>query len=66
MVVVKVSFWALVIFGLMAVFGGTGEGKDGTRTPNLDSQDILRERFARGEFDADEYDDRHKTLLTRE
>ena len=66
MIVVMLAFWALVIFGLMAAFGRTGEDKQQTRTPDLDPQDILRERFARGEIDAEEYHARQATLRTHE
>ncbi len=66
MIVVMVAFWALVIFGLMATFGSPGEGKQQTRTPDMDPQDILRKRFARGEIGADEYDVRRETLRTHE
>ena len=65
MILVMLTFWGLVIFGLVAVFGGTGEGKEKTRTPDLDPQHILRERFARGEIDADEYHTRHDLLKER-
>lgn len=61
MTVMMVAFWAVVIFGLIAVLGRTGER---SRTPQLDPQNILRERFARGEIDADEYHARQETLRT--
>ena len=61
MTVMMVAFWALVIFALIAAFGRTGEKP---RTPQLDPQNILRERFARGEIDADEYHARQEILRT--
>lgn len=66
MAVIMVAFWALVIFAFMAAFGHTGEGKQQTPTPNLDPQAMLRERFARGEIDADEFDVRKKALRAHE
>ena len=66
MIVVMLAFWALVIFGLMAAFGRPGEGKQQTRAPGPDPQDILRERFARGEIEADEFHARQKALRTHE
>lgn len=66
MVVVMVSFWALVIFGLMAAFGRSGEDQLQARGHSSDPQDVLRERFARGEIDADEYHARQKILRTHQ
>ncbi len=42
MIVLMVAFWGLVIFGLVAVFGRTGDGKAETRTPVQDPQETLR------------------------
>ncbi|MGW1159640.1 SHOCT domain-containing protein [Streptomyces sp. NPDC002513] len=77
MVVIMVSFWALLIAGLLALVlhshrthpgqrpdavpsasGGSGWG--GSRQ----AEDLLAERFARGEIDEDEY--RRRLTVLRE
>jgi putative membrane protein len=58
-----VGFWALVVFGIVALFRGTRDG--GTQSmPSRESeaQHILDERFARGEIDAEEYRRRLEVL----
>jgi putative membrane protein len=58
-----VAFWALVIAGIVAAvryFGAAPDHADRPvpRTP----QDVLAERYARGEIEEDEYQRRLKTL----
>jgi putative membrane protein len=58
-----VAFWALVIAGIVAAvryFGAVPDRADWPvpRTP----QDVLAERYARGEIEEDEYQRRLKTL----
>lgn len=63
MSVVTVAFWALVVFGIVALFRGTRDS--GSRSPRRDedsAQHILDERFARGEIDAEEYHRRQQVL----
>ena len=63
MSVVTVAFWALVVFGIVALFRGTRDS--GSRPPRRDeasAQHILDERFARGEIDAEEYHRRQQVL----
>jgi putative membrane protein len=63
MTLTTVGFWALVVFGIVALFRGARDS--GTRTdrrPEQDAQHILDERFARGEIDADEYRARRDAL----
>lgn len=64
-----VAFWGLVIVAVVAVFrgmsrsrdqGGPGHGGDAHQDPNQ----ILDERFARGEIDAEEYRARQEVLRT--
>lgn len=62
MSVAMVVFWALVVYALIAAFGRKGEGEPRVESPNQEPLDILRERFARGEIDADEYHARQETL----
>ena len=60
MTLVMVAFWALVIFGIVAIF--RSGGKDRPSTPQRHPQEILDERFARGEIDAEEYHSRSGVL----
>jgi putative membrane protein len=46
-------FWALVVWGAIALFRGSPWG--GPRVPPPDPVQILKARLARGEIDTDEY-----------
>lgn len=63
MTLVMLGFWALVIFAVVAIFRGVGKssGPD-ERTSRRDPLQILQERFARGEIDAEEYEARAQVL----
>lgn len=61
MTVSMVLFWALIIAAMVALVryvGRTGRVERGT----VSAEDLLRERFARGEIDEDEYRRRLQTL----
>lgn len=62
-----ILFWALVI-GLIVLlvrsFGGASGGRSGPRE-QADALDILRERYARGEIDREEYEERKSVLERR-
>ena len=62
MTVMMLAFWALVIFAVVAIFRGIGKNDEGERPARHDAFDILQERFARGEIDAEEYDARAQVL----
>lgn len=58
-------FWAFIIVGvvfsikwLAHSFSGTGDGKPGRSRP----LDILKERYARGEINKDEFEERKRIL----
>ena len=55
MILAMVVFWALVVFGVVAIFRGTRDSGTGTGAARRDPMEILEERFARGEIDVDEY-----------
>jgi putative membrane protein len=64
MTVVMLAFWSLVILASMAVYRSfrdddrrRPEGRDG-------AEQVLRDRFARGEIDAEEYARRHEVLAS--
>jgi putative membrane protein len=63
MAVLMLAFWALVVFAVIAIFRGTGRARGSEeRTAGRDALDILGERFARGEIDAEEYQARARIL----
>ncbi|TQJ49290.1 SHOCT domain-containing protein [Phycicoccus sp. SLBN-51] len=74
MTLTTVGFWALVVFGIVALFRGgrgtnpgtgQGAGQGWNRGAQEDeAQHILDERFARGDIDAEEYRRRRQVLHT--
>lgn len=56
-----VAFWALVVFGVVALFRGAGSRTVGEHR-DREARQILDERFARGEIDAEEYRTRQDLL----
>ena len=63
MTLTMLAFWSLVVFGVVAIFRGDREARSDQATPReRDPQQILDERFARGEIDADEYHARQGVL----
>ena len=66
MTLMMLAFWALVIFAVVAIFRGIGTSSDPETPPSRhDAMDILQERFARGEIDAEEYDARAQVLRSQ-
>jgi putative membrane protein len=62
-----VAFWGLVIFAVVAIFRSTSRSGDQSRPgrtegTHQDPSQILDERFARGEIDAEEYRARQEVL----
>ncbi len=53
-----VAFWGLLIWGIVALFRRSGDG----RPERPDPERILAERFAAGEIDEEEYRRRLDTL----
>lgn len=65
MMFMSLLFLALIAVGVVLVVrsfsrGGQGPPRDGSR-----ALDILDERFARGEIDQQEYEERRRTLTSR-
>jgi putative membrane protein len=62
MTIMMLGFWALVIWAVTALVRGTG----GTGTARArEAEEILAERFARGEIDENEFHDRRELLRSR-
>jgi putative membrane protein len=55
-----VAFWGLIVWAVVALFRGWGGTRPRQERP--DPERILAERFARGEIDEDEYQQRLTTL----
>ena len=65
MTVSMVIFWGLVIWAIVTVIRSNTETRDRAAPRSLTPEDILRDRFARGEIDAEEYHARLDTLRGR-
>jgi putative membrane protein len=57
MLVINVLFWGLIIFGVVALVRYLASG-DRAAGPRLTPEQLLAERFARGEIDEEEYHQR--------
>jgi uncharacterized membrane protein len=57
-----VALWALVTFGIIAVFHRATESRGQDHQGTADVDRILDEEFARGRIDAEEYRARHDVL----
>ena len=63
MSITALAFWALVVFAVIALFRGARSDAAPTgRVEERDADQILDQRFARGEIDADEYHARQRVL----
>jgi putative membrane protein len=64
--VTMILFWALVIAGIIALVRYLGGPRGTTRSTSANGQagpeELLAERFARGEIDQDEYQRRRELL----
>lgn len=60
--IVLALFWVLLILAALAVISGLF-GSQRTACQRPDALEILKQRYARGEIDQDEYEDRRKRLL---
>ena len=59
-------FWSLVVFAIVAIFRRDGNAQPSDQRPaERNPLQILDERFARGEIDADEYHARQEVLRDR-
>ena len=55
-------FWGLIVLGLIALIKFVS-GQLGDFNGKNNALEILKERYAKGEIDKKEYDERKKTLL---
>jgi putative membrane protein len=60
MMLAMVAFWTLVVLAVVALFRESRSPRDAV--PGRSAFDLLAERFARGEIDAEEYHRREDVL----
>jgi putative membrane protein len=68
MSVTTVLFWGAVILGIVALvryLGRPAQSSDGASAPRVSAEQVLAERFARGEIDEPEYASRLAALRDR-
>lgn len=63
--VFMVAFWGLAIWALSAIFRANRDAGTTTSAGRRDPMEILDERFARGEIDAEEYRARQDVLRSK-
>ena len=57
-----IVFWGLVIWGIIALVRGGAWGNAGFHTQTDSAQEILKKRYARGEINKAEYEEKKKDL----
>ena len=62
MTLMMLAFWALLIFGGVAIYRSTRRDDHQSPQGRADAQRLLDERFARGEIDAEDYQARRELL----
>ncbi|MCL4472265.1 MAG: SHOCT domain-containing protein [Sulfuricella sp.] len=56
-------FWVLIILGIVALLRWLGMGGNGSRdVPRKTPLEILQERYARGEIEREEYEQKRRDL----
>ncbi len=65
MPIIMILFWGLVIWGIVALVRGAGwAGCCGSSATTTDSAlDLLKRRYARGEIDKEEFEDKKKDIV---
>jgi putative membrane protein len=59
----SVAIWGLLVVGVVALLWyGTGSGGSAQASPPASAQELLAQRYARGEIDEDEYTRRLRVL----
>lgn len=62
MTLTMLAFWSLVVFAVIAIFRGDRKVRQDQAPRERDPEQILDERFARGEIGAEEYHARQHAL----
>lgn len=58
-----VLFWGLVIWGIVSLVRGSMGNGSGGRTIEKSALDILKERYAKGEINKEEFESKKKDLM---
>lgn len=64
MTLLMLAFWALLIFGGLAIYRSAKRDDRSAGSDKADAEQLLDERFARGEIDAEDYQQRRELLHT--
>ena len=56
------AFWAVLVFGALALYWNVRRDRAGSRPAGEEPMRLLEERFARGEIDAEEFTRRRDLL----
>jgi putative membrane protein len=63
MPIFMIIFWGLVIWGIVALVRGISRGDAGSTTQTDSALEILKRRYARGEINKQEYEEKKKDLV---
>jgi putative membrane protein len=60
-----ILFWGLVIWGIVALVRGLSEPRSSDSTPSTadSALEVLKRRYARGEINKEEYEEKKKDLI---
>jgi putative membrane protein len=64
MTLMMLVFWGLLIFGGIAIYRSVNRDDRRSHESRADAEQLLDERFARGEIDAEDYQQRRELLHT--
>jgi putative membrane protein len=62
MMVSTLLFWGLIVAGVVFAIRGVNRGGSGDQVRPFDAEQILAQRYARGEINEEEYQQRLQTL----
>ncbi len=63
MPIIMIVFWGLVIWGIVALIRGLSRGDTGSSMQADSALEILKRRYARGEINKEEFEDKKKDLV---
>ena len=63
MPIFMIIFWGLVIWGVVALVRGLSGSRDSDSSKDDSALDVLKKRYARGEINKEEYEEKKKDLV---